>query len=431
MTDAESPSRGPTASPDRPLRVLVAAHGHPSVSNGGAEIAAFRLFHELDAHPGVEAWFLGCNAQPGAGRDGVAITQPYGAREYLYSSTGHFDWFRFANADPRLPREFEALLRELRPDIVHLHHYANLGVEALLIIRRTLPSARIVLTLHEFQAICNHFGQMVKRGDFALCDRADPSACHKCFPAVDASDFFLRKRYIKLFLDYVDHFIAPSHFLLRRYAEWGIDEGRLSMIENIVTSAAASSAASRQAEAGADESGASLRIGFFGQISKLKGIDVLLDCAELISRRPEARIAFEIHGDYTGQPPEFREAFLARLEKLPRNVTYRGVYRQEQVDALMRDVDAVVTPSIWWENSPVVIQEALRNRRPVICSGIGGMAEKVRDGLDGFRLQADPTLLRGVGETLRPPVAVTEVLSAHLAVYGRHDRAAGPSGVSG
>ena len=46
----------------------------------------------------------------------------------------------------------------------------------------------------------------------------------------------------------------------------------------------------------------------------------------------------------------------------------------------MASVDWVVVPSIWWENSPLVIQEAFGYGRPVICSDIGGMAEKVTDG---------------------------------------------------
>ena len=54
----------------------------------------------------------------------------------------------------------------------------------------------------------------------------------------------------------------------------------------------------------------------------------------------------------------------------------------------MRSVDWVVLPSVWWENSPVVIQEALLHRRPMICSDIGGMAEKVRDGKDGLHFRA-------------------------------------------
>jgi len=61
---------------------------------------------------------------------------------------------------------------------------------------------------------------------------------------------------------------------------------------------------------------------------------------------------------------------------------------QHQVDALMQSVDLVCVPSIWWENSPVVIQEALRNRVPIVCSNIRGMAGKVRDGMDGVHFVA-------------------------------------------
>ena len=50
----------------------------------------------------------------------------------------------------------------------------------------------------------------------------------------------------------------------------------------------------------------------------------------------------------------------------------------------MADIDWVVVPSRWWENSPLVIQEAFMHKRPVVCSRIGGMAEKVTDGVDGI-----------------------------------------------
>ena len=54
----------------------------------------------------------------------------------------------------------------------------------------------------------------------------------------------------------------------------------------------------------------------------------------------------------------------------------------------MATVDWIVMPSIWWENSPVVIQEASCIGRPPIVSDIGGMAEKVRDGVDGLHFRA-------------------------------------------
>jgi hypothetical protein len=54
----------------------------------------------------------------------------------------------------------------------------------------------------------------------------------------------------------------------------------------------------------------------------------------------------------------------------------------------MADVDWVVVPSIWYENAPLVIQEAFQHGKPVICSDIGGMAEAVTDGVDGLHFRA-------------------------------------------
>ncbi|MFC7539251.1 glycosyltransferase [Siccirubricoccus deserti] len=82
--------------------------------------------------------------------------------------------------------------------------------------------------------------------------------------------------------------------------------------------------------------------------------------------------------------------------------------------------------------SPLVIQEALLNRRPVICSDIGGMAEKVRDGIDGFHFQAgsawslanllrglaaDPQRLLAVQRSLAMPPTLSETAAAVQAVY--------------
>jgi glycosyltransferase involved in cell wall biosynthesis len=49
----------------------------------------------------------------------------------------------------------------------------------------------------------------------------------------------------------------------------------------------------------------------------------------------------------------------------------------------MSSYDWIVVPSIWWENSPVVIQEAHLAGKPVLCARMGGMAEKVAENIDG------------------------------------------------
>ena len=65
-----------------------------------------------------------------------------------------------------------------------------------------------------------------------------------------------------------------------------------------------------------------------------------------------------------------------------------GSYKSADLPALMREVDWTIVPSTWWENAPVVIQESFFHGRPIITSDIGGMAEKVRDGIDGLHFRA-------------------------------------------
>ncbi len=412
----------PTPAPE-PARILIAAHSHPAVSRGGAEIAAWR-HHGAMREAGWQSWFMGA-AREAATRAGSAITQPFGPDQFLYTSTS-FDWFKFANPDPNFPREFRAMLRDLRPDVVHFHHYAVFGVESFLHIRETLPECRIVLTLHEYQAICNHYGQMVKRERQELCHGASLRECNRCFPEYSRADFFLRQTYAQRFFALVDHFVSPSRFLADRYIAWGLDPARVSVIENIIAAPTETATPARP--------GARLRIGYFGQISSLKGIDVLLDAAALLEADGNTAVQIEVHGDHTNQPAEFQARFTARLAETGRNVRFHGPYGNEQVDRLMRGVEAVVVPSIWWENAPVVIQECLRNRRPVICSDIGGMAEKVRDGVDGLHfpvgdavaladlmaeLAADRSRLPALAKTMRGPAGHDETLAEHLRLYAK------------
>ncbi len=372
----------------RKLRVLIASHSHPEVSNGGAEIAAFHLFTGMLARDDCEAWFLGCDRDAGRDRPGAVLSQPFSEREYIYG-TGEFDWFKFANRDANFPGEIKRLFRTLAPDVVHFHHFINLGIEIFLHLKSERPECRILLTLHEYLAICHHFGQMVTARHRTLCYGASPTRCRQCFPEVGKSDFFLRQRYIERFLDLVDGFIAPSHFLAQRYVAWGLPADKMVVLENLMPPPPSG------VETLVVRPDEPLRIGFFGQISGLKGILVLLDAAAALAAQGHDDISFDIHGDYRGQPAEFQTEFLDRLAKAGRNVRFHGPYDRMRVDRLMQGVHAVLVPSVWWENSPVVIQEALRNRRPVICSDIGGMAEKVRDGIDGFHFPAGSSMALG------------------------------------
>jgi len=415
--------RVPTKSRER-LRILVAAHCHPEISKGGAEIAAHQLFSQFRERSDCEAWFIACDRTREVDRAGVVLVQPFSEHEYIYTG-GEFDWFKFSNPDHNFPEEFSRLLEELKPDIVHFHHFVNFGVEVFLNVRRTLPHCKIFLTLHEYLAICHHYGQMVTNRDRHLCYESKPISCQRCFPEFSRSDFFLRNLYIGRFFDLIDGFIAPSRFLATRYVAWGLPPEKMHVIENVVRT---SRKPPKQRAAASD---GVLRIGFFGQISALKGMDLVCDAAELLVENNLSDIVFEVFGDHRNQPPEFQTKLLERL-KSARNLHFHGPYDSNHVDELMQSVDAVLMASIWWENSPVVIQEAFRNCRPVICPDIGGMAEKVRDWIDGVhfragsavalaktlkRLASDRRILKSLCETIAVPPSPTEIIETHLSIY--------------
>jgi glycosyltransferase involved in cell wall biosynthesis len=118
------------------------------------------------------------------------------------------------------------------------------------------------------------------------------------------------------------------------------------------------------------------------------------------------------------QPQQFRDDFQKLMDKLedgPANVTLAGKYAHDDLPRLMAEVDWVVVPSRWWENSPLVIQEAFLHRRPVICSDIGGMAEKVDDGVNGLHFRAgDPRSLARALERATTTPALWESLHAGI-----------------
>jgi glycosyltransferase involved in cell wall biosynthesis len=354
-----------------------------------------------------------------------------GPDEILFHAD-RYDHFMLSNSDTDdLRRDFVRYVRSWSPDVVHFHHFIGLGLETIYAVRDALPNATIVTTFHEYLSLCHHHGQMVKKHNGALCSRSSPIDCHQCFPEIAPARFLRRERFIRAMLDLCDHYISPSRFLADRYIAWGLPREKMSVIENGLDIA---TRAEPRALTGAEPRRS--RFAFFGQMIEFKGVDVLLDA---ITRVPadvwgnDAR-AMVFGGHLERTPPEYR----ARLEKLveaagPRARLY-GPYRNTDMPRLMRLADWVVVPSVWWENSPVVIQEAFFHRRPVIAADIGGMAEKVRDGIDGLHFHArsaedladrltaalsDRDLWERLRDGIEPPTTYIDCARKHLQLYRR------------
>jgi len=361
------------------MRVAVFAHAHPTFSKGGGEFAAYYQYQGVNATAGNEAWFIA--AAPANLLQFGTHVSALSDREYLISSYADIPSLTTHLAVDG-SSDFAAMLRTINPDIIHFHHYVNLGLELIRAAKRICPDARIVVTLHEYIAICLHNGQMLKTNG-NLCYQYSPRECSQCFPDKNPEFFFLRERYIKSFFNLVDAFVSPSHFLRDRYVAWGIPEDKVRVIENGLPSG--EKIPLRQLREGEIRG----RFAYFGQFTPYKGVDIVMDAFAKLPKHIKKNVSLDIFGSgLQWQSDEYKDRFQARLEANSKHIFYHGPYESAQMGRLIRDVDWVVMGSIWWENSPLVIQEAFKYGRPVICPDIGGMAEKVVDGVGGLHYRA-------------------------------------------
>lgn len=408
-------------------RVLYVVHAHPAVLSGGAENYAHQLYEQMREDPQFEPVLLARTGPPsykqGPPHLGTPLIPVEGdPNQYLlYTDAAGYDYFNGTMRAKNLYTEhYRAFLEAYRPDVVHFQHTIFLGMDMVLETRRTLPEAAIVYTLHEYLPICFNDGQMMRR-DGSLCDRSSPRRCHECFPDRSPQDFFLREQFLKSHLDLVDLFVTPSRFLMQRYVEWGIDPGRIRFEEN-----------GRPVTRRVEQIGARprTRFGFFGQFNHFKGADLAIEAMQLLGSHPAVEGMdppphLWLHGaNLEYQTEQFQERFNRRLKAGDGLVTLKGRYRPDELPSLMAAVDWVIVPSRWWENSPLVIQEAFQHRRPVICSDIGGMAEKVTPGVNGLHFRAgDPRSLaemlaeasttEGLWERLESGIPEVHTLQAH------------------
>lgn len=425
--------------------VLYICHNHPSVRPGGAENYAHELFTSFDDSDEYDAVFLAKGGPPvgysGRHHEGTLIA-PVGQRPddyFIYTDGYTFDWLNGSITDKNFYTHHLAnFLAAVRPDVVHVQHSSFLGYDLLRAIRNTLPQAAIVYTLHEYMPICHRDGQMLRTLQNEPCLEASPRRCHECFPDITPQQFFLRKKFIQSHLSCVDRFITPSKFLLERYVDWGIPRDRITFEENGRTMPAVAAETPRAHRN---------RFAFFGQVSAYKGLDTLLDSFRKLAKRRQSdspsrllpiltssreseaapKPHLYVHGaNLDLQSGDYQKRIAALFAETSADVTSVGRYEPRQLPSLMAAVDWVVIPSIWWENSPLVIQEAFYHGRPIICSDIGGMAEKVRNGVDGLHFRArDARDLAdvidraastpGLWESLRQQLPVVHAMKDHRA----------------
>ncbi len=171
----------------------------------------------------------------------------------------------------------------------------------------------------------------------------------------------------------VDRFIAPSRHIRQYFIDHGVSPEKIiyekyGFNKDLIQK--------RQKHFRKDSH---VNFGFTGRVIPVKGVDMLIKTYSGMSKKNTSLL---IYGG-TGST----EAFLKRYSD--RSVEFKGSYDNKNMNSVYEDIDILVVPSRWYEVSPLVIQEAFMAGIPVITTDIGGMAELVDHGVDGFKFPLD------------------------------------------
>lgn len=123
-----------------------------------------------------------------------------------------------------------------------------------------------------------------------------------------------------------------------------------------------------------------LRVGYIGQIIPIKGVHILIEAFKKANL--EDRAMLEIWGGFEKDPGYVKQ--LKELVDDNASISLNGRFVHDDIANVFSNIDVLVVPSLWYENAPLVIQEAFAAETPVIATNLGGMAEMVSNEMNGL-----------------------------------------------
>jgi len=353
------------------------------------------------------------------------------------------------------------VLRAIQPDVVHIHSLFNLSFD--LPAMAHARGAKVVATLHDYTLVCPSGGQRIHRAEQFVCHTIDTDRCARCFResvfythmslgrlaaatnqpgalmsgartirkwfpslsggvaraarnlrlmSVTPADVDARLAAARRVFGDVDVFVAPSRSVAEEFVRLGVDRSRILVSDYGFPDGDGGHPAGTEVTGVGRRSGVGdggrLRIGFVGTLVWHKGVHVLIDAVRGLPADSYELVVF-------GDPdvfPDYSAELRAQAAGLP--VRFEGAVPRPRIADAYADIDVLVVPSLWLENSPLVIHEAFMARVPVVAARIGGIADLVEHGRSG--LLYDPTSsaeLRGIlAELIANPSRLDELSAA-------------------
>jgi glycosyltransferase involved in cell wall biosynthesis len=333
--------------------------------------------------------------------------------------------------DPPITAAFAAELDRVAPDVVHFHNLHNLG--AALIDQTAARGIPSWFTTHNYWLICPRAYLMT--GDGTICaGPGDGRRCATCTGGADPAAYARRIAEIRARVSRgVTGVLAVSEAVRRTLLGAGYPAAMVDVVRQGMphdTEIWERLGRGRTAGRVARTDGP-LTVAFLGSAYPHKGPQLLVEAAQ----RVRAPLRVLIHG-------EVPDVFAPTLRALDaRGVCeLRGTFATDELVDVLARVDVAVLPSMWWDCAPLAAAECLAARVPLVVPRLGGLAEAVRDGVDGLvvdplsvdaltgaleRLAAEDGLLERLQGAIAPPHPFATYVDELEAIYaGERGRAA-------
>jgi len=268
-----------------------------------------------------------------------------------------------------------------RPDIVHLHRFRALTMAPIIAARLLgIPVYFSVLDYWMFCAL-----ETLSNENGAACRKFHGVWCWRCLPRslVWLQRLLLapRRRIFDCSIRGIKKFVVLSRSSAAILKAYGVPEEKITIIPLPY--------GGQFARIGPPETPEKDTLVYAGWIQKRKGLDVLLRALAVVTKEiPGARLT--VIGPDVLWESQYRRSIdaLIKVLGLTGNIRWLGPQPNEAVQDCIRRSEAVVVPEQWENMSPVIVGEAMFNRRPVIGSRLGGIPDFVQDTVTGLLFEA-------------------------------------------
>lgn len=257
----------------------------------------------------------------------------------------------------------DKFIKDFKPDVAHLHNiYHHFSPSILYTLKKhKIP---IVMTLHDYKIICPNYRLYNKEG---ICEKCKPHKYYQCFKNDCFNDWarsagatletYMHNSILGSYERHVDCFISPSTFLKKKLEDWGV-ENKIEFIPNF------SDVKKEENQKDIKEQDYYL---YFGRLSEEKGIRFLIEVFKKLNNKKLVII---------GDGPLKNYVLKNRSE----NIEYLGFKTGEDLKQHILEAKAIIYPSLWYENAPIALIEAILLDKPVIVANTGGMPEIAQNG---------------------------------------------------